>query len=95
MPKKSKTASSAPEMPKAIKPSIRMDMPADMDMTGMKYNDTVHVSFTGKLKRKEEGADYDGKMRNSMEIEYDPKSVKVTKRGKRTIQEIEDADERV
>lgn len=95
MPKKSKTANSAPAMPKMMKPSMRMDMPTGMDMSGMKADDHVHVSFRGKIKRMEMGRDYDGKMRNSLEVEHDPKSVKVTKTGKRTIEELEDANERV
>ncbi len=94
--KKSKGSASMPDAPKMQKPSMSMDMPAGMDMGGMQADDPVHVSFTGKIKRMEMGRDYDGKMRNSMEIYHDPKSVKVTKTGKkRTIAELEDANERV
>ena len=90
---KTETAPSVPTT-KPMKPTTRFDVSATHDMP--KVGDMVDCHVRGKVCRVEAGVDRygDGKKHGSIEIEHDKDAVKITK-GKRSLKQIEDANEAV
>ncbi len=98
--KKTASGSAAPAMPKAMKPSMRFDLHPDSHVPAV--GDMVHAKMRGKVMRIEQGKDRypdpgkKRKNRTTVEIEHEDDSAMMEPAGKkRSIAEIEEANERV
>jgi hypothetical protein len=89
-----KSETAAPSM-KSMKPSTRFDVSVGIDMP--KIGDMVECHVLGKVIRTEAGINRygDGKKQGMIEVEHDLNAVKVSKAGRRSLKEVEDADEAV